>query len=248
MSDPKAYVFAVIDAWRAGLKRRDVFAKPGIRYGDPRQGMLEGETWQDSRMMVSRALGRSLDAGPEITNLAGRLDEAFRKVGDRSADNSDLRFETVAGKSEIVVSPLDRLDEPESLQMLRGAVHARMPKAGMPDIFLEVMARTGFAKAFTHLGEREADVQHFDVSLCAAAIKSCCCVTGWKVRRCRSVSQRDKKFIIIAGGTSALFPPRRALPAPATFAAQRLLQWRGDRRRCGRPEWIASTARSRACG
>ena len=174
VSDPKAYVFAVIDAWRAGLKRRDVFAKPGIRYGDPRQGMLDGEMWQDSRMMVSRALGRSLDAGPEIANLSGRLDEAFRKVGERSADNSDLRFETVGGKSEIVVSPLDRLDEPESLQILRGAVHARMPKAGMPDIFLEVMARTGFAKAFTHLGEREANVENFDVSLCAALVGEAC--------------------------------------------------------------------------
>src|SRR3546814_5316306 len=41
--DPKAYVFAIIDAWRLAIKHRDVFAKPGIRYGDPRRGMLEGE-------------------------------------------------------------------------------------------------------------------------------------------------------------------------------------------------------------
>src|SRR3546814_3027587 len=67
--DPKAYVFAIIDAWRLAIKHRDVFAKPGIRYGDPRRGMLEGESWHNSRLMVARALGRSLEADPEIDGL-----------------------------------------------------------------------------------------------------------------------------------------------------------------------------------
>ena len=64
--DPKAYVFAIIDAWRLAIKHRDVFAKPGIRYGDPRRGMLEGESWHNSRLMVARALGRSLEADTEF--------------------------------------------------------------------------------------------------------------------------------------------------------------------------------------
>src|SRR3546814_18631451 len=74
----------------------------------------------------------------------------------------------------IVVTPLDKLDEPESLRALRGAVQTRMPKAGMPDIFLEVMARTGFAKSFTHLSERQATVEHFEISLCATLVGGAC--------------------------------------------------------------------------
>lgn len=172
--DPKAYVFAIIDAWRLAIKRRDLFAKPGIRYGDPRRGMLEGEAWQNSRLMVARALGRSLEADTEIDGLSRLLDEAYRHVVARADDNPDLRFQTVAGKTEIVVTPLDKLDEPDSLRALRAAVHTSMPKAGMPDIFLEVMARTGFAKAFTHLSERQASVDHFEISLCAALVGSAC--------------------------------------------------------------------------
>jgi hypothetical protein len=42
--DSRAYVFAIIDAWRAALKRRDIFARPGTRYGDPRRGLLDGAT------------------------------------------------------------------------------------------------------------------------------------------------------------------------------------------------------------
>jgi len=49
-----------------------------------------------------------------------------------------------------------------------------MPKAAMPDLFLEIMQRTGFAKAFTHLSERPARVEHFETSLCAALIAEAC--------------------------------------------------------------------------
>lgn len=61
-----------------------------------------------------------------------------------------------------------------SLRALRAAVQTRMPKAGMPDIFLEVMARTGFAKSFTHLSERQATVEHFEISLCATLVGGAC--------------------------------------------------------------------------
>ncbi len=69
--------------------------------------------------------------------------------------NAALQFETVGGKSKIVISKLDRLDESDSLISLRRDVHQLMPKGGIPDIFLEVMNRTGFAKVF-HAPQREA--------------------------------------------------------------------------------------------
>lgn len=172
--DPRAYVFAIIDAWRAAVKRRDIFANPGTRYGDPRRGMLDGATWQASKLVVCRALNRSLDADTEIAALAKLLDGAYRTVADRAASNPDLRFETVKGKTRIVVTPLDRLEDTESLRVLRPAVQGRMPKAGMPDLFLEIMQRTGFATAFTHLSERQAKVEHFETSLCAALIAEAC--------------------------------------------------------------------------
>ena len=172
--DPKAYVFAIVDAWRTAIKRRDVFAAPGIRYGDPRRGLLEGSVWQESRLMVCRALGRSLEAAGEIDSLARTLDETYRNVAARAAGNPDLRIEGAGAKSEIVVTPLDRIEDPESLRALRSAVQERMPRAGMPDIFLEIMARTGFAQAFTHLSERQAKVENFEVSLCATLVGEAC--------------------------------------------------------------------------
>ncbi len=36
------------------------------------------------------------------------------------------------------------------------------------------MQRTGFARAFTHLSERQAQVEHFETSLCAALVAEAC--------------------------------------------------------------------------
>lgn len=69
-------VLAALDAFRAGLKRRDVFVPAGIRYADPRQGLLSGEAWNAARLTVCRSLDRSLDAKTEIGDLAARLDRA----------------------------------------------------------------------------------------------------------------------------------------------------------------------------
>jgi hypothetical protein len=123
--DSKAYVFFIIDAWRTAIKRRDVFTEPGARYGDPRRGLLEGAAWTSSQPLVCRALNRSLDADIEITGLTQLLDTAYREVNARIDTNPDLRIEKVDGKAQIIVTPLDKLEEPESLKTLRTEVARR---------------------------------------------------------------------------------------------------------------------------
>src|SRR5208337_2785341 len=95
---------------------------------------------------VCRALNRSLDAETENIGLAQLLDGAYRTVADRAASSRDRRFESVKGKTRIVVTPLGRLEDTESLRALRPAIQRRMPKADMPDLFLGVKQRTGFAQ------------------------------------------------------------------------------------------------------
>lgn len=172
--NPKAYVFATIDAWYKAVKRRDVFAAPGIRYADPRIGMLDQRDWQNAKGIVCRTLNRTLDGGAEVQRLTDVLDATFARVVARADQNADLQFETTGGKSKIVVSKLDRLEEPDSLIALRSHVHRLMPDGDIPDILLEVMNHTGFAKAFTHLSERPAKVEGFETSLCAVLVAQAC--------------------------------------------------------------------------
>jgi hypothetical protein len=156
--DNRAYVFAVLESFRTELKRRDVFVPAGIRYADPRRGLLSGETWNVARLTVCRSLGRTPDAKIEVGDLAARLDRAWRQVAANLPANPALRIESRNGRDEMVLSPLDKTERPPSLISLQSAVSARMPRVDLPDIMLEVAARTGVANAFTHVTERHARV------------------------------------------------------------------------------------------
>jgi len=76
VTDNRAYVFAVLEGFRAGLKRRDLFVPASVRYADPRRGLLSGEAWNAARPTICRALDRSPDGETEVADLAARLDRA----------------------------------------------------------------------------------------------------------------------------------------------------------------------------
>jgi TnpA family transposase len=172
--DSRAYVFATLEAFRAGLKRRDVFVPAGVRYADPRQGLLSGEAWNAARLTICRALDRSPDPGTEIGDLTNRLAGAWRQVAANLPHNPAARIERRNDRDELVLSPLDKLERPSSLVALQAAISARMPKIDLPDVMLEVAMRSGFADAFTHVSERHARVEEFTTSLCGALIAQAC--------------------------------------------------------------------------
>ena len=172
--DPRAYTFCVLDGLRKALRRRDVFVSPSWRYADPRAGLLSGTEWESTRPMICRSLGLSTEPAPVLDALATELDQTYRAVSLRLSSNPAVRFETVGDKQELVLSPLDKLEEPESLVALRKAVAAKLPEVDLPEILLEISARTGFTDAFTHLTERTARAQDLATSLCAVLLAEAC--------------------------------------------------------------------------
>ena len=85
-----------------------------------------------------------------------------------------VRIESCHGKDRLVLSPLDKLDEPPSLSALRAAIAARLPRVDLPDLWLEIAERTHFAKAFTHVSEGTAQVKGLTLSLCAVLLAEAC--------------------------------------------------------------------------
>jgi hypothetical protein len=73
-----------------------------------------------------------------------------------------------------VLSPLDKLDEPASLITLSAKVSGMLPRVDLPELILEVSARTGFADAFTHISERTARAADLHVSICAVLMAEAC--------------------------------------------------------------------------
>jgi TnpA family transposase len=162
--DSRAWAVCLVDCLRQALRKRDIFVAPSMRYADPRIGMLDGAAWEAARPAVCRSLGLSQSADEEIARLSARLDAAYRRVGANLPHNAHVRFEP---DGKMVLSGLDKLEEPESLTDLRREVEARLPYVQLPEMLLEIHARTGFADAFTHVSEADARAGDLATSVCA---------------------------------------------------------------------------------
>ena len=110
------------------------------------------------RSHVCRALNRHESPEPELQALAQALDTAYQRTAENFSTNAAVRLEPVKGRDTLTLTGLDKLDEPPGLLKLRDAVLARLPRVDLPEVLLEIHARTGFAHEFTHISEGAARV------------------------------------------------------------------------------------------
>jgi TnpA family transposase len=172
--DLRAYTFCVLERLRDGLRRRDLFVAPSRRWGDPRAKLLQGAAWEAARPAVCRILGRSAAPDADLATLSRLLDDAYRRTAANLTGNAAVRIETTTGKPTLVLTPLDKLDEPPSLVTLRDQVAGLVPRVDLPDVLLEIQARIGFADEFAHVSERGARVEGLPTSLCAVLLAEAC--------------------------------------------------------------------------
>jgi len=164
------YRLCTLDRLRHAIRRRDVFAARSLRYADPRKGLLSGAAWEAARPMVCRTVGMSAIADEELGALSERLDLAYREVAARIPANAAVNIVVADGKVDLSLEALDRIDEPPSLIALRNAVDARLPRLDLPELVLEINARTGFAAAFTHASESNARAEDLATTICAVLV------------------------------------------------------------------------------
>jgi Tn3 transposase DDE domain len=69
-------------------------------------------------------------------------------------------------------------NRPAWLVALRNTVAARLPPVDLPELLLEIDARTGFAGTFTHASEADARARDLPTSVCAVLLAEACNTTG----------------------------------------------------------------------
>lgn len=78
------------------------------------------------------------------------------------------------GRPELIISPLEKLEEPDSLRVLKRQVAALLPRVDLPEVLLEIHQKTGFLDAFTHAHEEGMRVENISTSLCAVLVAMAC--------------------------------------------------------------------------
>jgi len=174
IADRHAYTLCAVERLQESLRRREVFVPRSERWGDPRVKLLQGAQWDALRPQVCRALGRSEAPEPELHALAQELETTYQRTVANLPTNAAVRVEQVKGRDTLTLTGLDKLEEPPSLLRLRDAVLKRLPRVDLPELLLEIHARTGFAHAFTHISEGDARVADLPISLCAVLLAEAC--------------------------------------------------------------------------
>ena len=168
--DLTGYRLCVLDGLRRALRRRDVFPLRSLRYADPRKALLSGAVWEAARPAICRTVGVSASADEELGRLSRQLDLAFRETAERVPVNSAVTIITTPDGPDLSVERLEKIDEPPSLVALRAAIDARLPRLDLPELTLEMHARTGFADLFTHASEGGARAEDIATSVCAVLV------------------------------------------------------------------------------
>ncbi|AWZ07981.1 MULTISPECIES: Tn3 family transposase [unclassified Streptomyces] len=163
--EKRALIVASTEASRTALHRHEVYV-PGLRkWGDP-NARLRGDTaWGATRSRVCWELDLDLNPDKILAGWTRRLDAAHREFADRLAANPAVRIEQQNGRDRIILTGLDRLDEPASLRELPKEVEARLPAVGLPEMVLEVNSWVPYLGDFTHVSEGNSRMDDLELSV-----------------------------------------------------------------------------------
>lgn len=168
------YSLCLLERLQDSLRRRDLWLENSERWGDPRQKLLQGKEWQAQRVAVCRALGHPTDGRTAAKQLANQLDETWKAVSARFDSNEAVSMSHEGKYPSLTIGSLERLDEPPALTQLSSRVKQLLPPVDLTELLLEIDARTGFTREFTHVSESEARAKDLHISLCAVLLAEAC--------------------------------------------------------------------------
>ncbi|RLV57826.1 Tn3 family transposase [Parashewanella curva] len=170
----RGYTLCFIDNFQDSIRRRDVFAKHGEKWGDPRAKLLNGVEWQQNRIQVCRSLGHPLKGGDALSRLVEQLENTYKRVVNNFPQNEAVTLVNSGKKPSLTITNLDRLEEPESLIELNQQVTALLPKVDLTELLLEIHEHTGFLNEFSHISETNARAKDLPISICAVLVAEAC--------------------------------------------------------------------------
>lgn len=172
--DRRAYTFCVLEQLMNSLRCRDVYVSPSVQWSNPQEKLLQGHEWIAARAQVCRSLNLAPSPTQEIAQLKQQLDDAYRRTAQNLPTNAAVQIVEENGRPTLTLSPLEKLEEPESLKLLKAQVAALLPRVDLPEVLLEIHERTGFLNAFNHAHEEGTRVDNVTTSLCAVLVAIAC--------------------------------------------------------------------------
>jgi TnpA family transposase len=186
------YTVCVMHQLHQALKRGDVFVLCSNQHADPRAQLLSGEAWEHVKHDVHVSLKLPEKPGEMIERLSKVLHSTYKTVAKNLKHNSSVTMKLKDGVLTPVVAPLEALPESPTLDALDANLTSRLPEIDLSEVFLEINARTGFAKEMLLASNTVPHAADLEISLNAVLLAETCNI-GLK-----TVAQENNPALTIA--------------------------------------------------
>ncbi|HAT2076573.1 TPA: Tn3 family transposase [Legionella pneumophila] len=173
--DKPGYTLCAMDHLQANMRSRDMHVEQSERWCDPRAKLLSGAAWEQHKIPVCRSLNLCTDFDAALGHLSAKLENTYQDVLKRLPKNDAVEIvKNKKGKDRIKLSRLEKIDEPESLKILKNKVDSLMPRIDFPELLLEANRMTDFTEECSHISDNNSRVSGIEVSLCAVIMADSC--------------------------------------------------------------------------
>jgi TnpA family transposase len=173
--DKHGYTLCFMDHLQANMRSRDIHLINSERWCDPRAKLLKGEAWNQHKTPVCRSLNLLTNFDEAFDCLSTKLDDAYHDVLKRIPQNDAVEIvKNKKGKDRLKLSKLDKIEEAESLRILRDKIDKLMPRIDFPELLLEADQMSNFTDECTHISDQNVRVSGLDISLCAVIMAEGC--------------------------------------------------------------------------
>lgn len=145
--DRSKYMICLSQQLYKSLKSGEVFSPKAIKYNDPRAKMLESEVWNSIKHEVMTSLQLPKIAKIYVEQQSQRLHLRLVSLAKTIGSNPDVTLKLSNEHINVSVTPLEAIPLQATQLELNNAITERLPEIGLPELMLELNARTGFIDA-----------------------------------------------------------------------------------------------------
>lgn len=160
----KAYECAIFKLLRTKLNHKEVWVQGSFKYRDPVEDLPRD--FEDNKEFYYELLGMPLCKKEFVKTLKEKMAKKVRLFDREFPKNEYVKIVYKKGKAWILLSPLQKIEEPKIIQNMKEAIHSKWGMIDLLDVLKEVDLRENFTSFFTTAGKREAlDPEHRRIRL-----------------------------------------------------------------------------------
>ncbi len=161
------YELCVLWELRVALRAGNIWVEGSRRYADPESYLMSQAEWKTRRAEFCTLMGAPIDGAERLGEHKQALTEHMNELGEvldrdehEDGHGHGYGYEQVRLEDgELVISPLEAEELPDSMHLLEGQVAARLPRLELADLVVEVDGWTHFTDHFTHAAGSEPRTQ-----------------------------------------------------------------------------------------